>query len=60
VTGAIFDQNTYSFVGLGPAGLSLPAPLYPGEKPTYLDVLLNAVVPGSGPTSASAGALFPP
>jgi filamentous hemagglutinin family protein len=58
VAGKIYDQNTYAFVSLG-ASLPLPAPLYPGATPIYLQLLENAVVPGSGPNSANAGSLFP-
>ena len=58
VAGEIFDQNTYAFVNLSTA-LTLPAPLYPGAVQTYLQLLQNAVVPGSGPSSADAGQLFP-
>jgi filamentous hemagglutinin family protein len=58
VTGEIFDQNTYAFVSLS-TPLTPPAPLYPGALQNYLQLLQNAVVPGSGPSSPNAGALFP-
>jgi len=58
VGGNIIDQNTYAFVSLSTA-LALPPPLYPGAVPNYLQLLENAVVPGSGPGSPDAGALFP-
>jgi filamentous hemagglutinin family protein len=58
VAGSIVDQNTYAFVSLSTA-LTLPAPLYPGALPDYLQLLENAVVPGSGPGSPDGGALFP-
>ena len=58
VTGSIIDQNSYSFFTLS-TPLSLPAPLYGGAVPNYLQLLENAVVPGSGPNSTDAGALFP-
>ncbi len=57
VAGSITDQNTYAFATLN-TPLTLPAPLYPGAVPDYLQLLENAVVPGSGPTSPNAGALF--
>jgi len=56
--GSIIDQNTYAFVSLS-TGLTLPPPLYPGAIPNYLQLLENAVVPGTGPNSPDAGALFP-
>ncbi len=58
VAGGISYQNTYAFVSLS-TGLPLPAPLYPGAVPDYLQLLENAVVPGSGPSSPNAGALSP-
>jgi filamentous hemagglutinin family protein len=58
VAGEIFDQNTYAFDSLSTA-LTLPAPLYPGAAQNYLQLLQNAVLPGSGPSSPDAGALFP-
>src|SRR5580658_1107658 len=58
VAGEVFDQNTYSFVTLS-APLTLPPALYPGAAQNYLQLLQNAVVPGSGPSSMNAGALFP-
>ncbi len=57
VAGKISDQNTYAFVSLSKA-LTLPSPLYPGAAKSYLELLQNAVVPGSGPNSPNAGALF--
>jgi trimeric autotransporter adhesin len=57
VAGEIFDQNTYAFVSLS-ASLTLPAPLYPGAEQSYFQLLQNAVLPGSGPSSPNAGALF--
>ena len=59
MTGQIFNPSTYSFVSLGGSGLALPPPLYSGATPDYLQALENAVVPGSGPNSPNAGALFP-
>ena len=58
VAGKILDQNTYAFVALN-TPLTLPAALYPGAQQNYLQLLENAVLPGSGPTSPNAGALFP-
>jgi filamentous hemagglutinin family protein len=58
VAGNIIDQNTYAFVALS-TSLTLPAPLYPGAVPDYLQLLENAVLPGTGPNSPDAGALFP-
>ena len=58
VAGKIFDQSTYSFVSVI-GGLPLPPPLYPGAIPNFLQLLLNAVVPGSGPLSPNGGLLFP-
>jgi filamentous hemagglutinin family protein len=58
VTGQLLDQNTYAFASLS-TGLALPAPLFPGAPQNYLQLLQNAVVPGSGPSSPDAGALFP-
>jgi hypothetical protein len=58
VAGEIFDQNTYAFVSLSTA-LPLPPPLYPGAVQNYLQLLQNAVLPGSSPSSPNAGALFP-
>jgi filamentous hemagglutinin family protein len=59
VTGRIFNQNIYSFVSVGATGLTVPPPRFSGDKPDYLSLLENAVVPGSNPSSAGAGALFP-
>jgi filamentous hemagglutinin family protein len=58
VAGEIFDQNTYAFVSLN-TPLTLPPSLYPGAVATYLQLLQNAVMPGSGPSSPNAGQLFP-
>jgi filamentous hemagglutinin family protein len=58
VAGRIFDQNEYAFVTLSGNGLTLPPPLFPGEKPDYLELLENAVIPGSSPSTAGGGALF--
>jgi hypothetical protein len=58
VAGSIIDQNTYAFVSLSTA-LALPAPLYLGAVPNYLQLLENAVMPGSGPSSPDGGSLFP-
>lgn len=58
VAGEIFDQNTYAFSSLSTA-LPLPLPLYPGAPQDYFQLLQNAVVPGSGPSSPDGGALFP-
>jgi filamentous hemagglutinin family protein len=58
VAGSITEPNTYSFVTLS-APLTLPPALYPGATDDYLELLENAVVPGSGPNSSAAGALFP-
>ena len=59
VAGSIVEQNVYSFVMVGGGGLTLPSAIYPGALTDYLSLLENAVAPGSGPTSAGAGALFP-
>jgi filamentous hemagglutinin family protein len=59
VAGSIVNQNVYSFVTLAGSGLSLPQPRFPGDAPGYLQVLSDAVVPGSGPNSANGGALLP-
>jgi filamentous hemagglutinin family protein len=58
VTGEIFDQNTYAFVNLS-TPLTLPPPLYPGAVQNYLQLLQNAVMPGTGPSSPNGGQLFP-
>jgi hypothetical protein len=58
VTGEIFDQNTYAFETLS-APLALPTPLYQGTVPNYLQLLQNAVVPGTGPVSTGNGPQFP-
>jgi filamentous hemagglutinin family protein len=58
VAGEIYDQNIYALETLS-APLALPAPLYPNAVQNYLQILQNAVIPGSGPSSAYAGALFP-
>jgi hypothetical protein len=58
VAGEIFDQNTYAFATLSTT-LTLPSPLYPGAVQSYLQLLQNAVVAGSGPSAPNAGALFP-
>jgi hypothetical protein len=39
--------------------LTLPAALYVGAEQDYLQLLQNAVVPGSGPSFANGGQLFP-
>jgi filamentous hemagglutinin family protein len=59
VSGRIFNQNVYSFITVGGAGLALPPARFPGDKPGYLQVLQDAVVRGSGPSSANGGLLFP-
>jgi filamentous hemagglutinin family protein len=58
VTGEIFDQNTYAFETLS-TSLTLPAALYQGAVQNYLQLLQNAVIPGSGPISPNGGLLFP-
>ncbi len=58
VAGQIFDQNTYALVTLS-TSLYAPPPLYPGALTSVLQLLQNAVVPGSGPSSPNGGQLFP-
>jgi len=59
VAGNIVNPNVYSFETVSGGGLSLPPPLFPGQPSDYLTLLENAVVPGSGPSSAAGGLLFP-
>jgi filamentous hemagglutinin family protein len=58
VAGDIVNQNIYALETLS-TPLALPAPLYPNAVQNYLQLLQNAVIPGSGPSSAYAGTLFP-
>ncbi len=58
VTGSIVNQNSYAFVPLTKP-LPLPPALFSGSPRNYLQLLFNAVVPGSGPSSPNSGALFP-
>ncbi len=60
VAGRIFNQSTYSFVTTPGSGLAVPPPRFPADHANdYLQYLKDAVVPGTGPTSANGGALFP-
>jgi len=58
VKGAITEESPYT---LGKPGnyLPLPAPFFAGAGVDYLQVLLNAVLPGSGPNSPNGGKVFP-
>jgi hypothetical protein len=58
VAKSIVDQNTYTFETLS-TPLALPAALYQGAVQNYLQLLQNAVIPGSGPISPNGGLLFP-
>jgi filamentous hemagglutinin family protein len=58
VGGEIYDQNTYAFETLT-TPLPLPAPLYANGPRNYLQLLQNAVLPGSGPSSPNSGMLLP-
>jgi filamentous hemagglutinin family protein len=58
VAGDVLYQNIYSLVTLN-APLTLPPALYPGAQQNYLQLLTDAVINGSSPGSADAGALLP-
>lgn len=58
VAGQVTDQNVYSFVTLA-TPLTLPAPLFPDGVQNYLQLLQNAIVPGTGPTSTGNGPASP-
>lgn len=47
VTGAITEENTYSFATLPGSGLPLPPPLYPGAVADYLQVIKQAIDPAT-------------
>lgn len=58
VAGQIFYPNTFALVTTT-TPLTLPPALYPGAVQDYLQLLENAVLPGTGPSSPNGGLLFP-